>query len=93
MQLGAEPYVLGLMLASRGTAPPWVLLPVCVVLVLLGLALAVNFRGIPERLHEQQWGRQPGYFASYEFQRVIGAALALGGGWGIVATSWQLATG
>ncbi|MEU6703918.1 hypothetical protein [Streptomyces wuyuanensis] len=93
MQLGAERYVLGITLASRGTAPPWLLLPLCVVLVLLGLALVVNFRGIPERLHEQQWGRQPGYFASYHFQRVIGAGLALGGSSGIVATGWQLATG
>ncbi|MFE0037039.1 hypothetical protein [Streptomyces sp. NPDC059015] len=93
MEPGADWYVLGVTLASRGTAPPWLVLPLCAVLVLLGLALVVNFRGIPERIHERQWGRQQGFLASYDFQRFLGAWFVLGGGWGLVATTWGLATG
>ncbi|MDG4859030.1 hypothetical protein P8605_12845 [Streptomyces sp. T-3] len=85
--------MLGVTLADRGAAPSWLVLPLCVVLILLGLALMVNFRSIPERLHERQWGHQQGFFASYSFQRFIGASFLLGGGWGLVATTWELTTG
>lgn len=93
MQLGAGWSGPEVVSASRGTAPPGLVLPLCAVLVLLGLALVANFQGIPERLHERLRGRREGFTASYEFQRLLGAGFVFFGGWGLVANVWRLATG
>ncbi|MCM1948602.1 hypothetical protein NC315_24980 [Streptomyces sp. G2] len=88
MKLGVEWYGGEVTMASRAVASPWLVLPLCALLVLLGLALVTNFRGVPERLHERQRGRQQGFLASYDFQRFLGAVFVLVGGWGLVATAW-----
>ncbi|MFF9503810.1 hypothetical protein [Streptomyces sp. NPDC014656] len=93
MKLGVELYEGGVTMASRDVASPWLALPLCAVLVLLGLALVTNFHGVPGRLHERQRSRQPGFLASYDFQRLLGGVFVLVGGWGLVATAWGLAAG
>ncbi|MGW8989899.1 hypothetical protein ACWGRF_08230 [Streptomyces zhihengii] len=80
--------------ASRGGAPAWLVLPLCAVLVLLGLALTFNFKGIPERLHQRQTAhRRTGFQSSYDLQRLGGVWLVLVGGGAFVGTAWELATG
>lgn len=90
MQPGVEQHLFELAGASRDPAPPWVVLPLCAVIAVVGLAVLVNFRGVPERLHEHWRGGRQGRLASFGFQRHIGAWMALGGLWGFLATSWQL---
>lgn len=49
-------------------------------IILLGLALAADFRGIAKRMHEREQRRHHrGFLASYNFQRLFGAAFALAG--------------
>ncbi|MFF4078234.1 hypothetical protein ACFYZN_02375 [Streptomyces sp. NPDC001777] len=77
--------------AERSPAPAWVMFPLGVLTFLVGVFVAINFRGIPKKWHESFGGREDRCFSSsYAQQRLIGALLIAGGAWVLVATAVHL---
>ncbi|WP_329121505.1 hypothetical protein [Streptomyces sp. NBC_01465] len=82
-----QQFVHGLSAAAREPAPAALTLAVGVVLMLVGVAVAADFRGLPRRQHE--WLLRVGNRAtgpskrrsstSFTYQRILGAFLALAG--------------
>lgn len=77
--------------AERSPAPAWVMIPLGVLTLLVGVFVATNFRGIPKKWHESFGGREDrGFSSSYAQQRLIGVVLIAGGVWVVVATTVRL---
>ncbi|WP_327367046.1 hypothetical protein [Streptomyces sp. NBC_01217] len=77
--------------AARSPAPAWVMFPIGVLTILVGVFVATNFRGIPKKWHESFGGREDrGFSSSYAQQRLIGVVLIAGGGCALVVTTVRL---
>jgi hypothetical protein len=70
-------------MSADKVASPWLLLPVCSAVALLGIAVALNFKNLPKRQHDRLAKSNRGSDSSFDFQRMIGAIIALGGLYGI----------
>ncbi|NML54876.1 hypothetical protein HHL19_34200 [Streptomyces sp. R302] len=72
---------------DRELPPVEVIIPLCAAVALVGLFVALDFKGVPRRLHERLGGTSgKGFSSSFEFQRIIGWILVVGAILGIAGT-------
>lgn len=80
------------LLAERELPSGWVTLSLGIIAMLIGVGAAADFRGILKRYHDRVAPRDSGgsFFASIEFQRLIGVFFALFGAVAVVTSLARL---
>lgn len=79
--------------AAEKFASPWLVLPLCFAMIAVGVAVATNFQGLAKRQHDWIAGKSKksdGLASSFEFQRIIGAGMALAATYGVLRTVLRL---
>lgn len=79
--------------AADKFASPWLVLPLCFAVIAVGVALATNFRGLAKRQYDwiaDKSEKPDGFASSFDFQRMIGVAMALAAIYGVLRTVFRL---